>query len=114
MRGHALRRVKTEWEYYYWDETKTNTQGESLRTCMERYGVGGWYATRKDMAVALIFLCADRSAGNAWLLGVKHMDHVQGDARLYEELPRTYHLLPTTALGKEITQLLEASDFERA
>ena len=48
--------MQTKWDFYYWNETMVNHEGESLRECMERYGVGGWYSEKKDMVAALIFL----------------------------------------------------------
>jgi hypothetical protein len=43
-RGTLLKlHLQTEWNYYYWDDDETNDQGESIKICMERYGVGGFY-----------------------------------------------------------------------
>ena len=91
--------MKTKWNFYYWDETKVNTEGESLRACMERYGVGGWYSEEKDMVVALVFLSADKTAASSWLLGIKHLDGKQEAARMYEDDPRVYHLSLAASLG---------------
>ena len=104
--------MQTEWEFYHWCETKTNNQGLSLRECIERYGVGGWYSNDKDMVAALVFLSADRSADNSWLLGVKHLDGEQALVRLYENHLYTYKLSLNTSLGANITSLLANCVFE--
>lgn len=91
-----------------------NDEGESLRACMERYGVGGWYSEEKDMVAALIFKAADKDAGNSWLLGLKHLNNdMQPAVRLYEDDPHTYHLSLATSLGAQITSLLAESVFEK-
>ena len=101
------------WEFYYWNETDTNPEGESLRTCMERYGVGGWYSKEKDMVAALVFKSAEKTAGNSWLLGLKRLNNEQAEVRMYEENPFTYHLPLDTTLGANITMLLASSAFEK-
>ena len=101
------------WEFYYWNETDTNPEGESLRTCMERYGVGGWYSKEKDMVAALVFKSAEKTAGNSWLLGLKRLNNEQAEVRMYEENPFTYHLALDTTLGANITMLLASSAFEK-
>ena len=81
---------------------------------MELYGVGGWYSEDKDMVAALIFLSADKTAGNSWLLGIKHLDGKQEVAQMYEDDPRTYQLSLDTSLGAHITSLLAGCVFEKA
>ena len=105
--------VQTKWDFYHWNETKVNYEGESLRACMERYGVGGWYSEEKDMVAALVFLSADKTATNSWLLGIKHLDDKQEVARMYEDDPRAYHLSLATSLGAHITSVLAGSVFEK-
>ena len=105
--------MQTKWNFYHWNETKMNHKGESLRECMERYGVGGWYSEEKDMVAALVFLSADKTAANSWLLGIKHLDDTQATARMYDDDPRTYHLALTTSLGAHITSGLAGSVFEK-
>eukprot|EP00605_Chrysophyceae_sp_TOSAG23-4_P000779 GSChrysophyteH1.ASY1.ANO1.868.1 assembled CDS len=105
--------MKTKWNFYYWNETKVNQEGESLRACMERYGVEGWYSEEKDMVAALVFLSADKTAANSWLLGMKHLDGNQEAAGMYEDDPRNYHLSLATSLGAHITNLLAESVFEK-
>ena len=63
--------MQTKWSSYYWNEMEVNSQGESLRQCMERYGVGGRYSEDKDMIAALVFLSVDKTAENSWVLGIK-------------------------------------------
>lgn len=103
--------MKTKWGFYQWSETKTNSEGLSLRECMERYGVGGWYSNDQDMVAALIFLSAEKSDGNSWLLGIKHLDGRQGSARLYDEDLYTYNLALNTSLGNHVTSLLAGCVF---
>ena len=105
--------MQTKWDFYHWNETALNHDGESLRTCMMRYGVGGWYSTENDMVAALIFMSADKTAGNSWLLGIKHLNGKQGVARIYEADPHEYHLSLDTSLGTQVTGLLAGSVFER-
>ena len=102
-----------QWSFYYWNETKLNTEGESLRQCVERYGVGGWYSQEKDMLAALVFLCREKTAGNAWLLGIKHLNCKQAAAKMYENDPCCYRLSPHPSLGKHITCRLGESSFEK-
>lgn len=101
------------WDFYYWNETDTNPEGESLRICMERYGVGGWYSKEKDMVAALVFKSAEKTAGNSWLLGLKRLNNEQAEVRMYEDNPFTYHLALDTTLGANITTLLASSAFEK-
>ncbi len=105
--------IQAKWDFYYWNETKLNDEGESLRACMERYGVGGWYSEEKDMVAALVFLSADKTAAKSWLLGIKHLNGKQGAAGMYENDPRVYHLSLSTSLGAHITNLLAESVFEK-
>ena len=105
--------MQTKWNFYYWNETKVNHEGESLRACMERYGVGGWYSEEKDMVAALVFLSTDKTAANSWLLGIKHLNDKQEAARMYEDDPRVYHLSLATSLGAHITSVLAGSVFEK-
>ena len=105
--------METKWNFYYWDETQVNHEGESLRACMERYGVGGWYSEEKDMVAALVFLSADTTAAKSWLLGIKHLNDKQETAGMYEDDPRTYRLSLATSLGAHITNLLAESVFEK-
>lgn len=104
--------MQTKWNFYYWNETETNHEGESLRTCMDRYGVGGWYSEERDIVAALVFKSADKTAANSWLLGIKHLNGKQETARLYEDDPRTYRLSLATSLGAHITSLLAEMEFE--
>jgi hypothetical protein len=110
LNAHSM---QTKWDFYHWDETKVNQMGESLRTCMMHYGVGGIYSSEKDMVVALIFLCSEKTAANSWLLGMKHLDNTQAEASLYDTSPRVYHLSPGTSLGAQITELLGSVVFVR-
>ena len=54
VRASPPTEMKTTWSFYYWDEAYVNKDSETLKTCMERYGVGGWYSIPKDMVAALI------------------------------------------------------------
>jgi hypothetical protein len=103
--------LQTEWDYYYWDDDETNQNGESIKTCMERYGVTGWYQREAQTASALVFLSSERTHANAWLLGMKNLDG-QLSMRIYENCPTTYRLSIDTSLGVSITALLVDSVFE--
>ena len=112
-RTAGVRDMQTKWDFYHWNETKVNAEGESLRDCMDRYGVGGWYSKEKDMVAAFVFLSSEKTAQKSWLLGIKHMNGKQEVAQLYEADPRAYHLSLTTTLGARITGLLAGSVFEK-
>ena len=112
MNTRHVKKMQTEWKHYDWNETFTNNEGLSLRGCMSRYGVGGWYSNDNDMVAALIFLSADKSADNAWLLGLKHLNGKQGSVRTHDEALYTYKLSPDTLLGANIKNLLANSVFE--
>uniref|UniRef100_A0A7S2Z1P9 Uncharacterized protein n=1 Tax=Chloropicon laureae TaxID=464258 RepID=A0A7S2Z1P9_9CHLO len=100
--------MQTKWDFYHWNETETNHEGESLRACMDRYGVGGWYSTERDMVAALVYKTAAKTAANSWLLGIKHLNGKQETARMYEG---DYHLSLATPLGAHITSLLAEREF---
>jgi len=103
--------LQTEWDYYYWDDDETNQNGESIKTCMERYGVTGWYQRAAQTAVALVFLSSEKTHANTWLLGMKNLDG-QLSMRNHENCPTTYRLSIDTSLGVSITALLADSVFE--
>ena len=67
--------MQTEWSFYYWSDTATNSNGESLKKCVKLYGVGGWVSTEQDMIAALVFKSAEKTAGNSWLLGLKRLNN---------------------------------------
>ena len=113
MNTRHVKKMQTEWKHYDWNETFTNNEGLSLRGCMSRYGVGGWYSNDNDMVAALIFLSADKSADNAWLLGLKHLNGKQVSVRTHDEVLYTYKLSPDTLLGANIKNLLANSVFEK-
>ena len=106
--------MRTKWSFYYWSDAQANGEGQPLQECMERYGVGGWYSKEKDMVAALVFLSPDRTAGNSWMLGVKHLNGRQEASGMYEDDPSAYHLEPDTERGQRLTSLLAESDFEKA
>jgi hypothetical protein len=108
-----LASMQTKWQFYYWSETMVNHEGETLKTCMDRYGVGGWYSREKDMVTALVFLSAEKTAAMSWGLGVKQFNGKQALFRMQEEA-RYPHLSPDTPLGVQITSLLAACKFEDA
>ena len=111
-RGVLLKlHLQTEWQYYYWDDIETNDQGESINTCIERYGVGGWYQKEGQTAAAVVFLSSKKTFAKCWLLGMKNLDGQLTMGNL-EESPSTYHLSINTSLGKSITELLSESIFE--
>ena len=102
--------VKRDWEFFYWDPCKTNSRGESLLECLEKYGVGGWHALSDDMAVALIFLDHTKSAGHSWLLGLKRLNGEQASERQYEST--SMRICPNQSLGLHIRDMLVESKFE--
>ena len=114
VRASPPTEMKTTWSFYYWDEAYVNKDSETLKTCMERYGVGGWYSIPKDMVTALVFLSAEKTASSSWLLGVKHLNNEQAAATMYEQGARTSHLSLETPLGAQITDLLALATFVKA
>ena len=55
--------------WYYWSDTFVNEQGESLRTCLERYGTGG--DEDDALMTRLVYLDETRCDGNSWLLNMQ-------------------------------------------
>jgi hypothetical protein len=108
----AVDDIQSKWEFYYWSESKKNSNGMSLLNCLQHYGVGGWISVEKDMVAALVYLSADKDVGNSWLLGLKHLDRTQGQAGSYEQDPYTFHLSSNTALGSRITMSLSDITFD--
>lgn len=107
------RRMQTKWDFYYWNELPMN-DGKLLSECMESYGVGGWCSKEKDMIAAFVFLSAEKTASKSWLLGIKHLNGVQGRSTQYERGPGCYRLSLKTSLGAQITGALRGTVFERA
>ena len=44
------------WQYFYWSETFTNRAGESLRVCLDKYGVGVDSVEGIRVTSAILFL----------------------------------------------------------
>ena len=55
---------------YWWNDVETNDIGESLQTCLEKYGTGKDYCPRKNMGIKVLFLDATKSFKKSWLLAV--------------------------------------------
>ena len=60
----------------------------------------------KCTVAALVFNTAEKTASNAWLLGIKHIDHEQAVATMYKKGTHTFHLSLNTSLGEQIISLL--------
>ena len=102
-----MKQIQVDWEYYYWSEDEVNDKGESLQTCMSKYGVGGWYSTPSSMAAALVFKTEERLASKSWLLGVKLLpDNLQIGATMYEAMEHCFRVPASSAFGSEITEQL--------
>ena len=112
MRRADLMR-RSDWSSFYWSDSATSrATGESLRTCMAKYGVGGWQSEERDMVAALIFLDAERSPANSWLLGVKRYSGDRCTATLYENDNDVVAIPSDSVLGEELAAALAASVFE--
>ena len=52
------------WQYFYWSETFTNRAGESLRVCLDKYGVRvdsmEEIADRKNNSIGKLVRCTKR------------------------------------------------------
>ena len=65
------------------------------------------------MIAAFVFLSADKTAAESWLLGVKHLDGKQEAVKVHDDDPHSYHLAPDTPLGAHLTSLLAGAEFEK-
>ena len=93
------------WHYFYWSETFTNRAGESLRVCLDKYGVGVDSVEEIGVTSAILFLSSSKSLHDSWLLA----STIGGEeirVKYYETDPFTYHLSPSTDLGTKIEALL--------
>ena len=68
--------MRSKWDFYHWDETKVNQQGELLEWswCLEHYGVGGTYSSVQEIVTAMVFLSSEQIPDNSWMLGAKFHD----------------------------------------
>ena len=95
-------------KWHYWSDTYTNNKGESLEYCLKNYGMGGWYSSTANKAVALVYLDESHDAGSSWLLGIWMLSTGnQLPVRLHEEDPETYGVpgqpcLNTTFYNEEV------------
>ena len=81
-------------KWHYWSDTYTNNKGESLEYCLKNYGMGGWYSSTANKAVALVYLDESHDAGSSWLLGIWELSTGnQLPVRLQEEASGTYHAI---------------------
>ncbi len=102
-----MKSIQVKWEFFYWSAEEKNRQGESLSTCMSKYGVGGWYCTSRDMAAALVFKSDERLASNSWLLGVKRLsDHVQASAYHYDTMQHSFRVPASSVFGSRMRERL--------
>ena len=108
----ALRR--SEWTSLYWSDVATSRHGESLRTALYKYGVGGIESKTRNMVVSLIYLDSTRSASHSWLLGVKTYSGAAKTARLYENDNDTVAIPGDSVLGEELRALLRDAVFEES
>lgn len=100
-------KLQTKWSFFYWNELKQNNGKETLRECIDKYGLGVTYCKSRNIVVAVIFLSSERNFAHCWLLGVKHFRcHNQCLSHTYENNKYTYHMSPKTNLGKKILGLL--------
>ena len=93
------------WQYFYWSETFTNRAGESLRVCLDKYGVGVDSVEGIRVTSAILFLSSSKSLHDSWLLA----SAIGGEEirfKYYEADPFTYHLSPSTDLCTRVTALL--------
>ena len=93
------------WQYFYWSEVFTNDAGESLRVCLDKYGVSVKDYDEMGVTTAVLFLTDCKTLDDSWLLA----STIGGEpirVKFYEADPFTYHLSPTTDLGARILHLL--------
>ena len=113
-RPSMMSSLQTNWDFYYWKETMCNKEGETLKECLNNYGVGISYSVEKNMIIAIIFLSSEKVDHESFLLGLKPLDGgEQAVIRLQEEDPMTYKLSLETSLGTHITNLLAACVVKR-
>ena len=94
------------WQYFYWSETFTNGAGESLRVCLDKYGVRVDFVEGLGVTTAILFLTGSKTVHHSWLLASTiGGEHIR--ATYYEADPFTYHLSPSTDLGMRVAALLD-------
>ena len=95
------------WQYFYWSETFTNRAGESLRVCLDKYGVRVDSVEEIGVTTAILFLTSSKSLHDSWLLA-STIGGEEIKVKFYEANPSTYRLSPSTDLGAKIVALLKA------
>ena len=93
------------WQYFYWSETFTNRAGESLRVCLDKYGVRVDSMEEIGVTSAILFLSSSKALHDSWLL-TSTIGGEEIKVKYYEADPATYHLSPSTDLGTKIAALL--------
>lgn len=77
---------------YYWNDTYTNNEGETLAYCLEHYGTKLITAYAQDMRYQVVCLSAERTEDCSWLCWIQHITQNLKSARIrcHEECPNTY------------------------
>ena len=102
-----MKSIQVKWEFFYWSAEEKNREGESLSTCVSKYGVGGWYSTSANTVAALVFKSDERKANYSWLLGVKRLsDHVQKSASHYERMQHIFRVPASSVFGSRMRERL--------
>ena len=105
---------RSDWDWLYFSDSFKSRHGESLRTALYKYGVGGLESKTRNMVVALIFLDSTRSASHSWLLAVKTYSGAAKTARLYENDNDTVEIPCDSVLGEELRVMLRDAVFEES
>ena len=105
-------RVQADWHAFYWSET-ASFDGKTLQECVDAYGVGGWVSRAKNMVAALVFLSAERSAANSFLLALKPRtkNHAHAPVTAHERDPQVLKVSPRHGLGARLRAQLIAATF---
>lgn len=106
----AAPNAQTRWAYFHFSDDFRTRAGESLETCLNKYGVGGWRSG--EQICALLFLDGRTTAANAWTLGLKGLDHKQLPTRPHASPGVVSSVLPDSRLGRRIANQLADTVFE--
>ena len=86
-------------------EVFTNDAGESLRVCLDKYGVSVKDYDEMGVTTVVLFLTGSKTHNDSWLLA----STIGGEpirVKYYEADPFTYHLSSNTDLGAMILDRL--------
>lgn len=87
-----------EIQYYYWDNEFYNKEGQTLRQCLDQYGIGK-QKLGKGVVMEVIFLDKKKDFGYSWCLrcynkesGKNIVVRLYDNSRVYGPPPKPAHI----------------------